>query len=181
MARTFLFLTKCGIQESGLRFRQHLETEMAHYASDCWVGRSIWYQLTIAPLCYRMPKLKRLTAGSNVSVMLIEPLTTSPITLRYRDRPKVNFISCRATCSLFESQATRTSLVASRRFDPPRLTITIQMTPDRSLLGPAFKKDQNRVLEALEKKTDEYKLQIEAQASLLLPIARISMTICIFV
>ncbi|KAI5171688.1 glycyl-tRNA synthetase [Nematocida sp. LUAm3] len=36
MARVFLFLVKIGIPESQIRFRQHLETEMAHYATDCW-------------------------------------------------------------------------------------------------------------------------------------------------
>eukprot|EP00300_Choanocystis_sp_HF-7_P030623 c39499_g1_i1.p1 GENE.c39499_g1_i1~~c39499_g1_i1.p1 ORF type:complete len:694 (+),score=202.40 c39499_g1_i1:39-2084(+) len=36
MARTHLFLTQCGIPVQHLRFRQHLEHEMAHYASDCW-------------------------------------------------------------------------------------------------------------------------------------------------
>ncbi|PHJ20953.1 glycyl-trna synthetase [Cystoisospora suis] len=36
LARTYLFLLKCGIAESGLRFRQHLTSEMAHYAKDCW-------------------------------------------------------------------------------------------------------------------------------------------------
>jgi len=36
MARTALFLTGCGIKPEGLRFRQHLKTEMAHYACDCW-------------------------------------------------------------------------------------------------------------------------------------------------
>ncbi|PFH33530.1 glycyl-tRNA synthetase [Besnoitia besnoiti] len=36
LARTFVFLTRCGIAESGLRFRQHLTSEMAHYAKDCW-------------------------------------------------------------------------------------------------------------------------------------------------
>lgn len=36
MGRTYLFLINCGIQPQGLRFRQHLDTEMAHYASDCW-------------------------------------------------------------------------------------------------------------------------------------------------
>lgn len=34
IGRTFLFLRAIGIQQ--LRFRQHLDTEMAHYASDCW-------------------------------------------------------------------------------------------------------------------------------------------------
>ncbi|CAI7722933.1 glycine--tRNA ligase, putative [Plasmodium vivax] len=36
LARTYLFLLKCGINKDGLRFRQHLPTEMAHYANDCW-------------------------------------------------------------------------------------------------------------------------------------------------
>jgi len=36
MARTHLFLLKIGINPDKLRFRQHLPTEMAHYASDCW-------------------------------------------------------------------------------------------------------------------------------------------------
>jgi len=36
MARTYLFLVKVGVKKTHIRFRQHLKTEMAHYASDCW-------------------------------------------------------------------------------------------------------------------------------------------------
>merc|ERR1711924_496419 len=36
IARTALFLMSVGIKEKHLRFRQHLPTEMAHYAEDCW-------------------------------------------------------------------------------------------------------------------------------------------------
>jgi glycyl-tRNA synthetase len=36
MARTAQFLHALGINPAGLRFRQHLRTEMAHYACDCW-------------------------------------------------------------------------------------------------------------------------------------------------
>lgn len=36
VARIFLFLTKIGIDPQRLRFRQHMENEMAHYACDCW-------------------------------------------------------------------------------------------------------------------------------------------------
>ncbi|KAI4835798.1 glycine--tRNA ligase [Plasmodium brasilianum] len=36
LARTYLFLLKCGINKDGIRFRQHLKTEIAHYANDCW-------------------------------------------------------------------------------------------------------------------------------------------------
>lgn len=36
MARIHLFLTKIGIKPDRLRFRQHMDNEMAHYACDCW-------------------------------------------------------------------------------------------------------------------------------------------------
>ena len=36
MARTFQFLVQVGCNPNGIRFRQHLKNEMAHYASDCW-------------------------------------------------------------------------------------------------------------------------------------------------
>ena len=34
--RTYLFLISIGIKAEHCRFRQHLPTEMAHYACDCW-------------------------------------------------------------------------------------------------------------------------------------------------
>ena len=36
MGRTYQFLTLCGIREDAIRFRQHMKSEMAHYAKDCW-------------------------------------------------------------------------------------------------------------------------------------------------
>ncbi|KIM94920.1 hypothetical protein OIDMADRAFT_134864 [Oidiodendron maius Zn] len=36
LARIQLFLQKIGIDQSKLRFRQHMANEMAHYAADCW-------------------------------------------------------------------------------------------------------------------------------------------------
>uniref|UniRef100_A0AC35TIX2 Glycine--tRNA ligase n=1 Tax=Rhabditophanes sp. KR3021 TaxID=114890 RepID=A0AC35TIX2_9BILA len=36
MARTHLYMIKVGIDETKLRFRQHMSNEMAHYAKDCW-------------------------------------------------------------------------------------------------------------------------------------------------
>ncbi|KAF3969033.1 hypothetical protein ACB098_06G179300 [Castanea mollissima] len=36
IGRVYLFLTRLGIDEDRLRFRQHLANEMAHYAADCW-------------------------------------------------------------------------------------------------------------------------------------------------
>jgi glycyl-tRNA synthetase len=36
IVRTYLFLTSVGVEKEHIRFRQHLPTEMAHYARDCW-------------------------------------------------------------------------------------------------------------------------------------------------
>ncbi|RLN48055.1 hypothetical protein BBJ28_00011781 [Nothophytophthora sp. Chile5] len=36
LARTFQFCKAIGIDMERLRFRQHLDTEMSHYATDCW-------------------------------------------------------------------------------------------------------------------------------------------------
>lgn len=36
LARTYLFLLNIGIHKDKIRFRQHLDNEMAHYANDCW-------------------------------------------------------------------------------------------------------------------------------------------------
>ena len=36
MVRTYLFLLECGIRKDAIRFRQHMDDEMAHYAADCW-------------------------------------------------------------------------------------------------------------------------------------------------
>lgn len=36
LARIHLFLEKIGVDQSKIRFRQHMANEMAHYACDCW-------------------------------------------------------------------------------------------------------------------------------------------------
>lgn len=36
LARIQLFLQKIGVDNTKLRFRQHMKNEMAHYAADCW-------------------------------------------------------------------------------------------------------------------------------------------------
>ncbi|KAL3230803.1 Glycine--tRNA ligase 1, mitochondrial [Nakaseomyces bracarensis] len=36
IARIYMFLIKIGVDDSKLRFRQHMANEMAHYAADCW-------------------------------------------------------------------------------------------------------------------------------------------------
>ena len=36
MCRTYEFLVDIGITRTSIRFRQHMEDEMAHYSADCW-------------------------------------------------------------------------------------------------------------------------------------------------
>jgi glycyl-tRNA synthetase len=36
LARIHLFLKKIGVDQTKIRFRQHMANEMAHYATDCW-------------------------------------------------------------------------------------------------------------------------------------------------
>ncbi|KAL1959021.1 hypothetical protein VTO42DRAFT_3262 [Malbranchea cinnamomea] len=36
LARIYLFLLKIGVDPKKIRFRQHMQNEMAHYACDCW-------------------------------------------------------------------------------------------------------------------------------------------------
>uniref|UniRef100_A0A3B3BJ78 Glycyl-tRNA synthetase 1 n=1 Tax=Oryzias melastigma TaxID=30732 RepID=A0A3B3BJ78_ORYME len=40
IGRIYLYLTKVGIAKDKLRFRQHMDNEMAHYACDCWDAES---------------------------------------------------------------------------------------------------------------------------------------------
>jgi glycyl-tRNA synthetase len=41
IAITNRFLAECGVSPEKLRFRQHLATEMAHYAADCWDAETL--------------------------------------------------------------------------------------------------------------------------------------------
>ncbi|XP_051266520.1 glycine--tRNA ligase isoform X1 [Dicentrarchus labrax] len=40
IGRIYLYLTKVGLSKGKVRFRQHMENEMAHYACDCWDAES---------------------------------------------------------------------------------------------------------------------------------------------
>lgn len=111
MARTQLYMEKIGMDPSRLRFRQHLATEMAHYATDCW-------DLEIQS-----------------SYGWIE-------CVGHADRACYDL--------LVHSKATKTSMVATEKVDPPRDIEVAKIKLDRKALGQAFKKDQRVVSGALE-------------------------------
>uniref|UniRef100_A0A673CG54 Glycine--tRNA ligase n=1 Tax=Sphaeramia orbicularis TaxID=375764 RepID=A0A673CG54_9TELE len=41
IGRIYLYLVKVGLSKDKVRFRQHMENEMAHYACDCWDAESL--------------------------------------------------------------------------------------------------------------------------------------------
>uniref|UniRef100_A0AAV2L786 Glycine--tRNA ligase n=1 Tax=Knipowitschia caucasica TaxID=637954 RepID=A0AAV2L786_KNICA len=41
IGRIYLYLLKVGLSKDKVRFRQHMENEMAHYACDCWDAESL--------------------------------------------------------------------------------------------------------------------------------------------
>lgn len=40
IGRIYLYLVKVGLSKDKVRFRQHMDNEMAHYACDCWDAES---------------------------------------------------------------------------------------------------------------------------------------------
>lgn len=111
MARTQLYMEKIGMDPQRLRFRQHLTTEMAHYATDCW-------DLEI--------------------------------------QSSYGWVECvghadRACYDLdVHSKATKTSMVATQKVDPPQKVEIAKLKLDRKELGKVFKQDQRVVANALE-------------------------------
>lgn len=50
LARIQSFLQHVGIHTDRLRFRQHLASEMAHYACDCWDAEILTSYVRVSPL-----------------------------------------------------------------------------------------------------------------------------------
>lgn len=117
MARTQLYMEKIGMDPGRLRFRQHLATEMAHYASDCW-------DLEI--------------------------------------KSSYGWVECvghadRACYDLqVHSKATNTSMLATKKVDPPVEIECAKLKFDRKLLGQMFKQDQRVVSGALESLAEKW-------------------------
>lgn len=49
IARIHQFMTRIGIDEKRLRFRQHMSNEMAHYACDCWDAECLTSYVSTKP------------------------------------------------------------------------------------------------------------------------------------
>lgn len=49
IGRIYLYLTKVGVAKDKLRFRQHMDNEMAHYACDCWDAETKTSYVSVVP------------------------------------------------------------------------------------------------------------------------------------
>uniref|UniRef100_A0A4W6DCN8 Glycine--tRNA ligase n=1 Tax=Lates calcarifer TaxID=8187 RepID=A0A4W6DCN8_LATCA len=75
IGRIYLYLTKVGIAKDKLRFRQHMDNEMAHYACDCWDAEAKTSYSTCStkvPLVAEKP-LKEPISLNFVNVVQFEP------------------------------------------------------------------------------------------------------------
>lgn len=62
-------------------------------------------------------------------------------------------------------KATKTSLVATRKYSEPRLIHVLQMVANRPLMGKKFKQDHKMIIEELENLSSEAKLEIEKKVN----------------
>ena len=92
------FLVDIGIDPTRLRFRQHEQDEMAHYAVDCWdaeiegvtAGLNAWVLRTEVAMTSKAMKRqleKHSEHAENSTSHAPSPLTRGPLTGLLRDRP----------------------------------------------------------------------------------------------
>lgn len=111
LVRIYHFLIKIGVDKDKVRFRQHLENEMAHYACDCWDAELL------------------------TSYGWIECVGCA-------DRSAYDLS--------VHSKATGTPLVVKELRSEPIEIEEWQVSLNKKLLGPKFKKDAKKIETAVE-------------------------------
>ncbi|KAI4570478.1 hypothetical protein MJG53_006463 [Ovis ammon polii x Ovis aries] len=129
IGRIYLYLVKVGVSPEKLRFRQHMENEMAHYACDCWDAESKtsygWIEIVGCAdrSCYDLSCHARAT---KVPLVAEKPLK-EPISFLYWG-----------------------SSVALYSLTPSYKTVSVvQFEPNKGAIGKAYKKDAKLVMEYL--------------------------------
>lgn len=115
IARTSQFVEKIGMNMTHVRFRQHLEHEMAHYASDCWdleVNCSHgWVE------CAGLADRSAFDLGNH-------------------------------------SEKSGNELSAREVYSEPREVETLTCTPNKGVLGRAFRKEAQTIMKAIAEKSE---------------------------
>uniref|UniRef100_A0A3Q3RJ59 Glycine--tRNA ligase n=1 Tax=Mastacembelus armatus TaxID=205130 RepID=A0A3Q3RJ59_9TELE len=85
IGRIYLYLTKVGIAKDKLRFRQHMDNEMAHYACDCWdaEAKSSYGWIEIVGCADRSCYDLKCHARATKVPLVAEKLLKEPISLNY--------------------------------------------------------------------------------------------------
>ncbi|EHH17405.1 Glycyl-tRNA synthetase [Macaca mulatta] len=134
IGRIYLYLTKVGISPDKLRFRQHMENEMAHYACDCWDAESKtsygWIEIVGCAdrSCYDLSCHARAT---KVPLVAEKPLK-EPISFLFTPKTQDSHVNI---LLMTKSKSLPVSVV--------------QFEPNKGAIGKAYKKDAKLVMEYL--------------------------------
>ncbi|KAK4827902.1 hypothetical protein QYF61_022325 [Mycteria americana] len=151
IGRIYLFLTKVGVSPEKLRFRQHMENEMAHYACDCWDAESKtsygWIEIVGCAdrSCYDLSCHARAT---KVPLIAEKPLK-EPIS--FQRKPDCLDVKSGLTCEM-----------SWRAVQLYFKTVNIvQFEANKGAIGKAYKKDAKVVMEYLSMCDECYITEME--------------------
>ena len=134
IARTQLWLERIGVDPSRLRFRQHLRTEMAHYAADCWDAE--------IKLCYGWIECVGHADRSCYDLEQHSKKTGIPLVASLR-LPGLHIYT-------YEYLSDVILVLFLRSHPEPILVDKVIAEANKKLIGPKFKLDQKKVITALE-------------------------------
>ncbi|CAD7694264.1 unnamed protein product [Nyctereutes procyonoides] len=143
IGRIYLYLTKVGVSPDKLRFRQHMENEMAHYACDCWDAESKtsygWIEIVGCAdrSCYDLSCHARAT---KVPLVAEKPLK----------EPRTSHFNSMMDCSQdrFLKYHDNSLFLGSLTTSYKTVNV-VQFEPSKGAIGKAYKKDAKLVLEYL--------------------------------
>ena len=127
MARTAAFLRRLGVRPEGLRFRQHMKGEQAHYARECWDAEVLLAQGWVE--CVGL--------ADRGSYDLEAHAAATGVELAVREQHAAPGAAAAADA-------------AGSAVGDDELAATFVARPNRSALGRAFRSDQIAVLRALD-------------------------------
>ncbi|KAK7881828.1 hypothetical protein WMY93_030237 [Mugilogobius chulae] len=140
------YLLKVGLSKDKVRFRQHMENEMAHYACDCWDAESLtsygWIEIVGCAdrSCYDLTCHSRATRVPLVAEKALkEPISFTVCfiyTLTYNNLKYLLILSVHTAQFVF--LMTSHKIVDVTRFEPNKATI-----------GKEYKKDAKLILDYL--------------------------------
>ena len=137
MARTQLFLLSVGIDSNKLRFRQHLRTEMAHYASD-WSAQQ--YDIVTSPLHASVGQLLRLIRGVCRLCFVVLRSWDAELFGTYGWVEAVGHADRSAYDLRVHSEKSKVELVAQETFEQPRMMEVANVKANWALLAKTYGK-----------------------------------------